>query len=81
MKKGIKIALCCAAALAVLGGGLALCVYHGVLLLNHPSRSRYPVRGVDVSHYQGEIDWPVLDQLGGRAGERPARGGLPLFQL
>ncbi len=60
MKKGIKIALCCAAALAVLGGGLALCVYHGVLLLNHPSRSRYPVRGVDVSHYQGEIDWPVL---------------------
>lgn len=35
-------------------------VWHGYLLLNNPSRSRYPVRGVDVSHYQGSIDWPVL---------------------
>lgn len=45
-------------AVIVLAGGYA--VYHGIILLNHPSRGRYPVRGVDVSHYQGEIDWPVL---------------------
>lgn len=35
-------------------------VYNGIILLNNPSRGRYPVRGVDVSHYQGDIDWPVL---------------------
>ena len=35
-------------------------VYHGYFLLNNPSRRNYPVRGVDVAHYQGEIDWPVL---------------------
>lgn len=37
-------------------------VYHGYILLNNPSKSRYPVRGVDVSHYQGEIDWEILAQ-------------------
>lgn len=25
-----------------------------------PSDKKYPVRGVDVSYYQGDIDWPVL---------------------
>lgn len=35
-------------------------VYHGYFLLNNPSARTYPVRGVDVAHYQGEIDWPVL---------------------
>ena len=35
-------------------------VYTGRIRLNHPSESRYPVRGVDVSHYQGKIDWHVL---------------------
>ena len=39
---------------------LAFLVWNGYLLLNNPSRERYPVRGVDVSKYQGEIDWPVL---------------------
>ncbi len=35
-------------------------VWNGVILLNNPSKRSYPVRGVDVSHYQGEIDWEVL---------------------
>ncbi|MBR5252322.1 MAG: glycoside hydrolase family 25 protein, partial [Clostridia bacterium] len=35
-------------------------VWNGVILLNNPSKRKYPVRGVDVSHYQGEIDWNVL---------------------
>ena len=43
---------------ALLTGGVLL--YTGVLQLNHPSRERYPVRGVDVSSYQGEVDWPLL---------------------
>ncbi len=45
------------AACAALG---ALLVYRGVILLNNPSRSQFPVRGVDVSSYQGDIDWQVL---------------------
>ena len=35
-------------------------VYNGVILLNNPSGAVYPVRGVDVSSYQGDIDWQVL---------------------
>lgn len=31
-----------------------------LVFLFPPSEARYPVRGVDVSHYQGTIDWPVL---------------------
>ncbi|MFT4296337.1 MAG: GH25 family lysozyme [Micropruina sp.] len=38
----------------------AVLVLNGVIQLNHPSPERYPVRGVDVSRYQGQIDWPVL---------------------
>ena len=29
----------------------------GTLWFNMPSRSRYPVRGVDASHYQGQMNW------------------------
>ncbi|MBQ7836179.1 MAG: glycoside hydrolase family 25 protein [Clostridia bacterium] len=37
-------------------------VYNGTILLNNPSRDDFPIRGVDVSHYQGEIDWSVLSE-------------------
>lgn len=53
-----------------LGGGVALftvasvtlgcLLWTGAIHANNPSVSRYPVRGVDVSGYQGSIDWPVL---------------------
>lgn len=36
--------------------------YFGVLHINNPSKKRYPVVGVDVSAYQGEIDWEVLSK-------------------
>ena len=45
---------------AVLAGLILLAaalVYTGALQLNQPPQ---PVRGVDVSHWQGEIDWPAL---------------------
>lgn len=45
---------------AVLCGFYGYAVYCGLIQLNNPSQKRYPVRGVDVSHYQGTIDWPVL---------------------
>lgn len=47
----------CAATIVIL-----LC--NGVLWFNNPSRSAYPVRGVDVSSYQGEINWSVLSGQG-----------------
>ena len=37
-------------------------VYNGVILLNNPSLEEYPVRGVDVSSYQGKIEWNVLSK-------------------
>lgn len=37
-------------------------VYNGTILLNNPSEEDYPIGGVDVSHYQGEIDWSVLSK-------------------
>lgn len=36
--------------------------YNGIIWLNTPSKNVYPVRGVDVSSYQGEIDWKVLEK-------------------
>ena len=39
---------------------LVLLVIQGTLWFNMPSKRRYPVRGVDVSHYQGKIDWPRI---------------------
>lgn len=51
------VLLCAVAALTVF-----LLVFNGVILLNNPSKSEFPVRGVDVSHYQGEIDWQVLSK-------------------
>lgn len=43
-------------AMAVIPAELFL---HGYIRLN-PSERKYPVRGVDVSSYQGDIDWQVL---------------------
>ena len=54
----------------VLLAALLLCVVAyallraGIVQLNHPSNAAYPVRGVDVSAYQGEIDWDVLSAQG-----------------
>ncbi|MDD4096568.1 MAG: GH25 family lysozyme [Oscillospiraceae bacterium] len=43
---------------------LAAVVYilfdRGIVLMNYPSEEKYPIRGVDVSNYQGEIDWALL---------------------
>lgn len=32
----------------------------GITQINHPPKDKYPIRGVDVSEYQGDIDWSVL---------------------
>lgn len=63
MKKKLTVILIILGVL-ILGVLSAIALYHmvwnGVILLNNPSKRKYPIRGVDVSHYQGEIDWNVL---------------------
>lgn len=34
--------------------------YFGVLQFNYPSRAKFPIRGIDVSHHQGVIDWKAV---------------------
>ena len=48
------------ATLATAAAVIASLFYFGVFHINDPSRDKYPVRGVDVSRYQGEIDWKTL---------------------
>ncbi|NLZ46911.1 MAG: lysozyme [Clostridiales bacterium] len=40
---------------------LFLLVWHGVIFLNNPSKGDYPVRGADISHYQGTVNWDVFE--------------------
>jgi Lyzozyme M1 (1,4-beta-N-acetylmuramidase) len=37
-------------------------IYNKKILLNHPSDKEYPVRGIDISHYQGRIDWSLIEK-------------------
>lgn len=41
---------------------LFLLVWEGDILLNDPSRVLYPVRGTDVSAWQGDIDWEAFSR-------------------
>src|SRR5438477_11194724 len=36
----------------------------GLLIPNYPPTAKYPVRGVDVSHHQGTIDWSAVKRAG-----------------
>ena len=60
MKKVYKILLVSIAALLLLIAFYGLLLYRGVLFLNNPSPAEFPIRGVDVSSYQGEINWELL---------------------
>jgi lysozyme len=55
----LRVAVLCAVAVSTLAV-LAGLVYCDLLWFNSPSLKRYPIRGVDVSSYQGEIDWKIL---------------------
>lgn len=48
----------------LLAEGLLFGYQHGYVRLNYPSRSQFPVRGIDVSRHQGEIDWPTAVRSG-----------------
>lgn len=59
MKKSLIILISTLLALVIIACAL---LYSGVIWFNNPSLKTYPVRGVDVSSYQGEIDWDVLSK-------------------
>lgn len=42
--------------------GVRWAFYQGYIRFNYPSPAKYPVRGIDVSHHQGAIDWDRLDK-------------------
>lgn len=48
------MAVSLAIALILLG---CLSVSKGWIQINHPSPTRFPHRGIDISHHQGRIDW------------------------
>lgn len=43
---------------------LAWAVFTGHLIFNEPSRERHPVRGIDVSHHNGPIEWRDVAETG-----------------
>ena len=45
-------------------GGLAWAVSTGLLQVNHPSRSDFPLQGLDVSNHQGPVDWATVRRQG-----------------
>lgn len=50
--------------LAVVAGGGTFAYELGWFRFSYPSPARFPVRGIDVSHHQGPIDWKALSAHG-----------------
>ena len=59
-KKHVAIVGGILALLLIMSGVLVYVVYYGYFHVNGFRAAKYPVRGVDVSHYQGKIDWNML---------------------
>ena len=39
---------------------LCILVFVGTIQINNPDKSRFPIRGIDISHHQQMIDWEAL---------------------
>ncbi len=37
-------------------------MHHGVIWFVYPDKEQYPIRGLDVSHHQGEINWRAVSR-------------------
>ena len=62
MKKKLLISAAAFVIIVAMMGLTAGLFYFGVLHINNPSKRKYPIRGVDVAHYQGVVDWEVLSK-------------------
>lgn len=60
MKKRITIAASAVCLFGLAALAAVLLILNGVYLPNAAKASEYEVVGVDVSHYQGDIDWDIL---------------------
>ena len=38
--------------------------YNGILIFNYPDKKEDKIKGIDVSAYQGDIDWNILSKQG-----------------
>ena len=63
MNKKLKVILI-TAALGCLHAPICAWPVLGIIHINHPELKGYKVKGVDVSSYQGDIDWDVLSSQG-----------------
>ncbi len=43
-------------------GATGICYLQGYVRFNYPDKSIFPIRGIDISHHQGQIDWGKLTQ-------------------
>ncbi len=67
MKKTIKPRIIAWTVVAILLISLLVVaglLFFGVIHLNNPSANDYPIRGVDLSSYQGTVDWEILSAQG-----------------
>lgn len=62
MRQIIKKVVMAILGVSIVAGILAWCFETGILRFNYPSREKYPIHGIDISHHQGDIDWDVLSQ-------------------
>ena len=60
MKKHIRNILLITLILLVVSAASAALLYLGVIHINHPELKGYAVKGIDVSSFQGDIDWEML---------------------
>lgn len=61
-KKSTKIILIIFAIILTIVISVGIMLWNGIIFLNNPSIDEYPVRGVDVSSYQGKIYWKTLSE-------------------
>ena len=59
-RKAFKIAILLAAIFIIAEAALFALVWNGVIILNDGRAGKYPVKGIDVSWYQGDIDWKTV---------------------
>ena len=59
-KKTLKLTIITIAVILTFGIIFSFLVWNGIIIFNESAAKKYPVIGVDVSSYQGEIDWEIL---------------------
>jgi lysozyme len=59
-KKFFIILFCCS--ILAITGVTGILFYFGIIYANYPDRNRFPIRGIDISSHQQQIDWQRLDR-------------------